>query len=134
MSNNIAYVDDQTRETQIKTNSYKYGDTVSTNMTNSQSHVTDQTTETQIRSYKTPEHENKVLNNDNQTMWNISNEHESKKAILTSRTGGIEPTNMDIPKSNDFESFKQSNVFGKKSIRGDRLQYDDSVIGESISQ
>jgi hypothetical protein len=121
-------------ESQVRNNAYTFTDDISVKMNNTVTNIVDLTSVTPTRYYKPPEYDNTKASIKTDTEWLISNEHDINKSQKHIRTGTTEdPTLIDLPSTNDYESFKSSGHRGGKNIRGDRIEQDnlDSLEIES---
>lgn len=119
-------------ENMIKANKFKFTDDVGTFMKYNSAHVPDTTYETQHRHFGNYQQDNKLKNVNNENIWTNSNENMFGKTQKQGRTGGIEPTDMEIAKSHDMEAGNGGAIIGKKSIRSDNFIQDiDNTFDEA---
>ncbi len=105
---------------QSRSNAFKFSDDIGKVMAYSSVIVPDTTNESQLRHNPMLSQENKLNAVNSEEVWFNSDENEVGKTQKQSRTGGIEPTNMDIKNSHDFDVSNGGSIIGKKAIRGDR--------------
>lgn len=109
-----------------RTNAFKFNDDVSKVMKYTSASIPDTTKESQLRLTAPLNQENKMNTINAEEVWFNSDENTVGKTQKQSRTGGIEPTNLEIPESHDFDVKNTGKVIGKKSIRGDRYSQETS--------
>lgn len=138
LNNNVSSVnktmynklDDQT-ETQTRATAYKFSDM--NVMDNTIVTVPDNTNETPIRTGLYPTQERKVQSINSEEVWAQSDENTSGKTQKQEHTGGIKPSVMEVPDSHDIESHNGGAIMGRKLIRNDKLQQDNSIMSEDIT-
>jgi len=121
-------------ESQVRNNAYTFTDDIGVKMNNTVTSIVDLTSVTPTRYYKPPEYDNTKASIRTDTEWLISNEHDINKSQKHIRTGTTDdPTLIDLPSTDNYESFKSSGHRGGKNIRGDRIEQDnlDSLEIES---
>lgn len=127
-------LDDQS-ETQIRMNTYKFTDSnkMKDTLMKDIDTLKDTSDETPIRMNGIVSQEHKVQSTNADNVWTSSNENIIGKTQHQSRTGGMEPSIIDVPKTHDFESHNGGVIIGKKLIRNDNLSQDKSYMSEDIS-
>lgn len=113
------------------TNKYIFNDDIRLKMTNTYMNIYDQTSESHMRHVGDLKQEHKFNNMNHDTTWATSDENEISKSQKQSRTSGTEdPYIIEVPDYNDFEISNGGAIIGKKLIRGDYMDFDNTVVNE----